>query len=195
MTKKHPVLTLFLTMLKIGAFTFGGGFAMLALLDRELVDKHHFLTHDEFMDLVVVAESTPGPVAINAATYVGYRVKGIRGSAAATLGVVLPSLTIIYLISLFFNAFLGLTLVAAAFRGIRVAVVLLILAAGVKMLKKMKKDAFSITVLAATFTAMLAFGLFAVSFSSIFYILISAVLGVSVYLIGRAKKAAGGDAE
>ncbi|MBQ3064543.1 MAG: chromate transporter [Clostridia bacterium] len=189
--KKHPVLTLFLTMLKIGAFTFGGGFAMLALLDRELVDKHGFLTHDEFMDLVVIAESTPGPVAINAATYVGYRVGGVIGALFSTLGVVLPSFSIIFLISLFFDTFLSLTLVAAAFRGIRAAVVLLILGAGVKMFRKMKKNAFSLSVMGVTLAVMLTFGLFAVSFSSIFYILISAVLGISVYLIGSLKKKEG----
>ena len=191
--KKRPLLTLFLTFLKIGAFTFGGGFAMLAILDREVVDKHGFLSHDEFMDLVVIAESTPGPVAINAATYAGYRVKGVLGSLLATLGVVLPSFTIIFLISLFFDAFLSLTLVSAAFQGIRAAVVLLILAAGLKMFKKLKKNAFSLTVMGLTLAAMLTFGLFAVSFSSIFYILISAALGVTVYLTGNLKKK--GDAE
>lgn len=189
--KKHPLLTLFLTFLKVGAFTFGGGFAMLAILDREVVDKHGFVSHDEFMDLVVIAESTPGPVAINAATYVGYRVGGILGSILSTLGVVLPSFSIIFLISLFFDTFLSLTLVAAAFRGIRAAVVLLILGAGIKMFKKLKKNAFSLAVMGVTFTAMLAFGLFAVKFSSIFYILISAVLGVTVYLIGNLKKTEG----
>lgn len=189
--KKHPLLTLFLTFLKVGAFTFGGGFAMLAILDREVVDKHGFVSHDEFMDLVVIAESTPGPVAINAATYVGYRVGGMLGGILSTLGVVLPSFSIIFLISLFFDTFLSLTLVAAAFRGIRAAVVLLILGAGIKMFKKLKKNAFSLAVMGVTFTAMLAFGLFAVKFSSIFYILISAVLGVTVYLIGNLKKTEG----
>ena len=188
---KRPLLTLFFTMLKIGAFTFGGGFAMLALLDRELVDKHGFLTHDEFMDLVVIAESTPGPVAINAATYVGYRVKGVLGSLVATIGIALPSFTIIYLISLFFDAFLSLSLVAAAFRGIRVAVVLLILGAGTKMLKKLKKTPFSLTVLGVTLVTMLTLGLLAVKFSSIFYILISALLGVTIYLIGYFKEKEG----
>ena len=189
--KKHPLLTLFLTFLKVGAFTFGGGFAMLAILDREVVDKHGFVSHDEFMDLVVIAESTPGPVAINAATYVGYRVGGMLGSMLSTLGVVLPSFSIIFLISLFFDTFLSLTLVAAAFRGIRAAVVLLILGAGIKMFKKLKRNAFSLAVMGVTLTAMLAFGLFAVKFSSIFYILISAVLGVTVYLIGNLKKTEG----
>lgn len=189
--KKHPLLTLFLTFLKVGAFTFGGGFAMLAILDREVVDKHGFVSHDEFMDLVVIAESTPGPVAINAASYVGYRVGGMLGSILSTLGVVLPSFSVIFLISLFFDTFLSLTLVAAAFRGIRAAVVLLILGAGIKMFKKLKKNAFSLAVMGVTFTAMLAFGLFAVKFSSIFYILISAVLGVTVYLIGNLKKTEG----
>lgn len=185
------MLDLFLTMLKIGLFTFGGGFAMIALLEGELIGKKGWITNEEFMDMVVIAESTPGPIAINAATYVGYRLGKLPGALLATLGVCIPSFVIIYIISLFFNAFLAIAWVAAAFRGIQICVILLILSAGFKMLKKMRKTAFSITILVLTFLAMLVFGLFAVSFSSIFYILISGVLGVTVYRVGSLVKKEG----
>ena len=92
------ILTLFLTFFKIGAFTFGGGYAMLALLENELVDKKKWLTRDEFLDMTAVAESTPGPVAVNSATYIGYKIAGIGGAAAATFAVCMPSCVIIYVI-------------------------------------------------------------------------------------------------
>ena len=187
------LLELFWTMLKIGLFTFGGGYAMITLLEAELVSKKGWIDHEEFMDMVAIAESTPGPVAINSATYVGYKMAGVRGSLAATVGVSLPSFVIIYLISLFFDAFLSVTWVSAAFQGIRVCVVFLILSAGVKMLRKMKKNVFSVTVMTLTVVAMLLLGLFAVDFSSIFYILISGVLGLAVYLIGGLRKRREGD--
>lgn len=187
------LLELFWTMLKIGLFTFGGGYAMIALLEAELVSKKGWIDHEEFMDMVAIAESTPGPVAINSATYVGYKMAGVRGSLVATVGVSLPSFVIIYLISLFFDAFLSVTWVSAAFQGIRVCVVFLILSAGVKMLRKMKKNVFSVTVMTLTVVAMLLLGLFAVDFSSIFYILISGVLGLAVYLIGGLRKRREGD--
>ena len=177
-------------MLKIGLFTFGGGYAMIALMENEFVTKKKYLDNDEFMDVVAIAESTPGPIAINSATYIGYKNAGIIGSAFATLGMVLPSFIIIFTISLFFDAFLALKAVAAAFRGIRVAVVFLILSAGIKMLKKMKKTVFNLTVMGVTFAALIAIDLFAVTFSSVFFILIGAVLGILVFLLGNIKQAA-----
>lgn len=173
---------LFLSLLKVGAFTFGGGYAMIALLQREFVEDKQWIDKDEFTDLVAIAESTPGPIAINAATYIGYEVNGFAGAAFSTLAVCIPSFVIIYLISLFFDAFLGLAAVARAFRGIQVCVTYLILSAGIKMIRGMKKDAFAVAVLCATMAVMIAFSLFAVRFSSVFYILICGVLGVSVYL-------------
>ena len=137
------------------------------------------------MDVVAIAESTPGPIAINAATYVGYRRARVPGALAATVGICIPSFVIIFLISLFFDAFLSVAWVAAAFRGIRICVVFLILSAGIKMLRKMEKTAFSITVMTLTLIAMIALSLFAVSFSSIFYILIAGVLGLALYLVGH----------
>ena len=133
-------LNMFLTMLKIGLFTFGGGYAMIALLEDEFVSKKKWVDHEEFLDIAAIAESTPGPIAINAATYIGYKLFGILGSIVATVAICIPSFVIIYAISLFFDAFLSFTLVAYAFRGIQVCVVYLILSAGLKMLRKMKKE-------------------------------------------------------
>ncbi len=178
---------LFINMLKIGLFTFGGGYAMIHLLENEFVAKKKWIEEDEFMDLVAIAESTPGPIAINCSTYIGYKKEKILGAVLATLGMCIPSFTIIFLISLFFNQFLSIGWVASAFKGIQVCVVFLILSAGVKMLKKMKKKPFNLIVMSATFLCMVAFGVFAVSFSSIFYILISGLVGLLIYLIGYFK--------
>ncbi len=174
-------LQIFLTMLKIGAFTFGGGYAMIALLENEFVTKKKWIEKDEFLDMVAIAESTPEPVAINSATYLGYKTAGVLGSLFGTLGVVLPSFTIIYLISLFFDKFLSLSYVGYAFRGIQVCVVYLIFTAGWKLLKAMKKTIFHMVILCAVIAAMLLCSVFAVSFSSIFYILICGMLGLCVY--------------
>ena len=178
---------LFINMLKIGLFTFGGGYAMIHLLENEFVSKKKWIEEDEFMDLVAIAESTPGPIAINCSTYIGYKKERILGAVLATLGMCIPSFTIIFFISLFFNQFLSIGWVASAFKGIQVCVVFLILSAGVKMLKKMKKKPFNLIVMSATFLCMVAFGVFAVSFSSIFYILISGLVGLLIYLIGYFK--------
>ena len=181
-------LPLFLTMLKIGLFTFGGGYAMIALFENEFVEKKKWLEKDEFLDVAAIAESTPGPIAINAATYIGYKNAGIIGSIIATLGICIPSFIIIYAISLFFDAFLSLTLVAYAFKGIQICVVYLILTAGLKMLAHMKKNAFNIIIISITLICMVVFSLFAVKFSTIFYIMISGACGVVVYLLGKNRK-------
>ena len=181
-------LSLFLTMLKIGLFTFGGGYAMIALFENEFVEKKKWLEKDEFLDVAAIAESTPGPIAINAATYIGYKNAGIIGSIIATLGICFPSFIIIYAISLFFDAFLSLTLVAYAFKGIQICVVYLILTAGLKMLAHMKKNAVKIIIISITLICMVVFSLFAVKFSTIFYIMISGACGVVVYLLGKIRK-------
>ena len=187
-------LNLFFTMLKIGLFTFGGGYAMIALLENEFVEKKRYIDKDEFLDMVAIAESTPGPIAINAATYLGYKNLGFLGSLMATVGVIIPSFIIIFTISLFFDAFLSFTLVEYAFRGIQVCVCYLIFSAGLKMLKKIKKTVFNVTVMAITFTAMITFSLFSVSFSSIFYILIFGLVGLLIYAV-KYLRSAGGNKE
>ncbi len=193
MKKAKEHLSLFLTMLKIGLFTFGGGYAMIALLENEFVAKKKWIEKDEFLDVAAIAESTPGPIAINAATYIGYKKAGIIGSIIATLGICIPSFVIIYAISLFFDAFLSLTLVAYAFKGIQICVVYLIISAGMRMLKQMKKTAFNIIIVSITIICMVVFSLFSVKFSTIFYILISGACGVVVYLLGRIKKGENND--
>ena len=148
-SKFQNVIALFFTMLKIGGFTFGGGYAMIALLENEFIARKHWIEKEEFLDMVAIAESTPGPIAINAATYIGYKKAGFLGSLAATVGVCIPSFLIIYLISLVLDLFLSLTLVAYAFRGIQVCVVYLIFSAGLKMLRGLSKNIFSVTILSA----------------------------------------------
>ncbi len=175
-------------MLKIGMFTFGGGYAMISILDNELVARKKWITSEEFMDLVTVAESTPGPIAINCATYIGYKREGILGSVFATVGMCIPSFVIIFVISLFFDKFLAISWVSSAFRGIQVCVVYLILSAGVKMLKKMKKTPFSITVMSLTLASMIILTLFSVSFSSILYILIFGLASLLVFAVKYLKE-------
>lgn len=181
-------LDLFLTMLKIGLFTFGGGYAMIALLENEFVEKKKYMEKDEFLDMVAIAESTPGPIAINAATYIGYKSAGILGSTMATVGVCIPSFIIIYATSLFFDAFLSFTLVEYAFRGIQVCVIYLIVSAGLKMLKQMKKTPLSIAIVATVFFCMLFFSLFAIQFSTILYILICGVIGLFSHFLNQIRK-------
>ncbi len=189
--KGKLLLSLFLTMLKIGAFTFGGGYAMIALLENEFISKKKWVEKKEFLDMVAIAESTPGPIAINSATYIGYKVCGVIGSLVATLGMILPSFTIIFAISLFFDRFLSLAFVSYAFRGIQVCVIYLIFSAGLKLLKQMKRNSFNIILLSSVVVAMVLCSVFAVNFSSIFYILISGVLGLLVYFVGGLKKKGG----
>ena len=180
-------LRLFFTMLKIGLFTFGGGYAMIALLEHEFVEKKKYLEKQEFLDMVAIAESTPGPIAINAATYIGYKQLGFLGALVCTVAICIPSVVIIFAISLFFDAFLSLKLVEYAFRGIQVCVVYLIFQAGLKMLKQMKKTPLSVTIVVTVVLCMIAFSLLAVKFSTILYILICGCIGLVIYLIKQAK--------
>ena len=175
-------------MLKIGLFTFGGGYAMISILDNEFVERKKWLDNDEFMNLVTVAESTPGPIAINCSTYIGYKKSGFIGALVSTLGMCTPSFVIIYLISLFFDQFLTVSWVASAFKGIQICVVFLILSAGLKMLKKIKKSVFNIAIILTVFAVFVIFSLLSVGFSSIFYILISGIVGLFVHSFLHARE-------
>lgn len=179
---------LFLTFLKIGAFTFGGGYAMIALLENEFVEKRKWIEKDEFLDMVAVSESTPGPLAINSATYIGYKLEGFIGALLATLAVSIPSFVIIFCISLFLDQFLELKYVFYAFKGIQVCVVYLILSAGIKMLGGLEKNLFNRVIMLAVIAAMLLCSLFAVSFSSVFYVLMSGAVGVAVYFLKKLRE-------
>lgn len=180
--------TLFFTFFKIGLFTFGGGYAMIALLEEEFIQRRKWLDKDEFLDMTAIAESTSGPVAINSATYLGYKLAKVPGAATATVAVCLPSFLIIYAISLFFEQFTQLTVIANAFKGIQVCVIYLIFSAGVRMLKALDKSPFATGVLAAVMLVMVGLSLAGVSISSILLILLSGAAGVAAWLIGRRKE-------
>ena len=179
---KKILWDLFYAFARIGLFTFGGGYAMLALIQDECVERKQWITNEEMATVTAIAESTPGPIAINCATYTGYRQAGIPGAVAATVGVVLPSFVIIYLISTFFEHLLEVPLIANAFRGIKLAVGVLIVRAGVKMLKKMPRRPMTWIILIAACAAMLVINLFDLRFSTIWLILMAAVCGVAVYM-------------
>ena len=184
--RKIPVWwELLLTFAKIGLFTFGGGYAMISLITATCVEEKKWLTHDEMMNLTVVAESTPGPIAINCATFVGYRHGGIWGSVGATLGVVLPSFVIIYLISLFLNNVLEIAWIANAFQGIRVCVGILIVDVGLKMLKKVEKKPLPVATVAISCGILLIVSLTGAKLSSIVLMLAAGCVG---YLDWRVKQ-------
>ena len=177
------ITILFLTFLKIGLFTFGGGYAMIALLKNEFVSKKQWITNDMFLDMVAIAESTPGPVAINSATYIGYHIAGFKGALASTTAVCIPSFTIIYIISSYFDSFLKLSYVSYAFDGIQACVVYLILSAGIQMLKEVRKTFFNMAIASAVFITILMFSVLSINFSTVFYILICGVIGVAGHFI------------
>lgn len=179
---------LFYTFAKIGLFTFGGGYGMIAIVQDECVDKKKWITEDEFATVLTIAESTPGPIAINCATYTGYAQGGILGSIAATFGVVSPSFVIIFLISSFFDNLLAYPVVANAFHGIQIGVGLIIFRAGYNMLKKMKKKPFSIAIIISALLIMLAINLFAWNFSTIYLLIIAGFLGIIFYQIQKIRE-------
>ena len=153
--KAKKYLELFWTFFKIGAFTFGGGLAMIPLIERIVVDKKKWMTSDEMVNMIAISQSTPGVIAVNSATYVGYNVGKVLGAFLATLGVILPSMVIICLISYFYDAFMAIEVVKWAFMGIKACVAVLILNAGIRLLKKIKYDWFSIMILIVAFVLAL----------------------------------------
>ena len=150
-SKGKKIWKLFAAFFKIGAFTFGGGYAMIPLIQREAVDKNGWVTDEDILEIIAIAESTPGPIAINSATFVGYRAAGVLGSVAATLGVVLPSFVLIYAISFVLRQFQELKAVQYAFQGIRAGVLALLCKALWGMYKKNKKNWASYIIMAAAF--------------------------------------------
>lgn len=183
----RTLLELFWIFFKLGLFTFGGGYAMIPQIKEVVVDKKKWLTDDEMLNILAIAESTPGPIAINMATYIGYNKKKILGSVFATLGVVLPSMIIIFIITLFFDKFLSLKYVSYAFVGIKACVAFLILKAGLNMLRKLKKKVLPMIMFSLVLILMIVFELFSINFSSIFLILIGGVVGIVSNCLIRRK--------
>ena len=182
---------LFLVFAKIGLFTFGGGYAMLSFIEDTCVEEKGWITHDEMMDITVIAQSTPGPIAINCATYVGYKERGVAGAVAATVGMVLPSFFVILLISAFLDNFLEIAWVGHAFMGLKIAVGILIIDAAIKMMKKMPKDPVSLIILGCAFFAMLAADVFAMRISSITMMLVAGVISLAIFAIKQSGGKAG----
>ena len=186
------LLDLFLTFAKVGLFTFGGGYAMISMIEHHCVDQKQWITHDEMMNITVIAESTPGPIAINCATFTGYKKARFSGAVAATLGIIVPSFLVIYLISMFLDNFLELTLIANAFKGIKIAVGVLILDAAVTMIKKMHKKKLPRAIMVCSFIAMFCINLFALNFSSISLMILAAAVSLAIFVVNGAPRQKGG---
>ena len=176
--RKNLLLDLLLTFMKIGLFTFGGGYAMIAMIESYCVERKKWITHDDMMNVTVIAESTPGPIAINCATFVGQQQAGFPGALIATLGIVLPSFALIYAISMYLDNFLEVPVIASAFKGIKTAVGLLILDAAVTMIQKMHRRVLPYGIMICSFVVMLLVNVLSWNFSSISLMLIAA--GVSL---------------
>ena len=185
---------LFLIFAKIGLFTFGGGYAMLSLIENNCVEKKKWITHDEMMNVTVIAESTPGPIAINCATFVGFKQAGLLGALIATFGMVFPSLVIIYTVSMFLDNFLEITLIANAFKGIKVAVGILVLDAAITMIRKMHRRVLPKVIMLCSFAAMLLINIFAWDFSSIALMLVAAAISLAIFCV-KGKPGQEGGAE
>ena len=186
------LLDLFLTFGKIGMFTFGGGYAMISMIEQICSEQKRWISHDEMMNVAVIAESTPGPIAINAATYVGYRQAGFPGAAAATVGMVLPSFLIIFAIASILDRFLEIRIIASAFRGIKIAVGILILDAAVGMIQKMPKKRLPRVIMLCSFAAMMMISLFSWNFSSIALMLIAGAVSLGVFCMKAVPEQKGG---
>ena len=182
------LIELFMTFAKIGLFTFGGGYAMLSIIEDICVEKKNWITHDEMMNITVIAESTPGPIAINCATYVGYKKGKLPGAILATLGVAVPSFVIIFVISMFLEGFLEIAWIAHAFQGIKLAVGILILDAALKMIRKMPKKRLQIGILIAAFAVILLINVLKLHLSSVVVMITAAFASVAFFLAGERRR-------
>ena len=180
-SKIFQILVLFLTFLKIGAFTFGGGYAMIPIIQREVVEKRKWANNSDILDILAVSESTPGPIAVNAATYIGFRVAGFWGALFATFGLAIPSFVIIFAISYFYETFMSWTIIQAAFKGLSIGVIILLFMAVNKLRKAVPNSILSIVLFTTTLVGMLLYNIFQVKIPSVSLIFIA--LGLIVVII------------
>lgn len=176
------LMNLFWTFCRIGGLTFGGGYAMLPMLQKEVVETHKWATEQELLDYYAVGQATPGIIAVNTATFIGYKEKGILGAIFATSGVVFPALIIIMSIAGFIDSFSDSNIVQHAFSGIRVAVGVLILNALVKMVKGSVKDILGIILFVATFIISIVFNI-----SVVYIVVASALIGIISDFVNRKR--------
>lgn len=182
------LLTLFLTFLKVGALTFGGGYAMIPIIQNEVTKKRKWITDAEILDIIVISETTPGPIAVNTATYVGYKVNGILGSIFATFGLALPSFVIIFVISYFYKDFMQWQVIQAAFKGLKVGVIILLINAVIKLKKNVKFDLISIILFVLTLAIMILSTIFDFGFKYLSLCLILFGLLIGIVLTALSKK-------
>ncbi len=189
-SKIYQILILFITFLKVGAFTFGGGYAMIPIIQKEVVEKRKWATSGEILDILAISESTPGPISVNAATYVGFKVAGFWGSFFATLGLIIPSFIIIYIISLFYKTFMSWSIVEAAFKGISVGVIILLFMAVLKLRKAVPNSLLSITIFTIVLAGVLALNIFQIKipFITLAIIALGLLIGVISTLLTRKEK-------
>lgn len=178
----NPLLDLFLTFARIGVCTFGGGYAMLPILQLEVVEKRNWATEDELMDYYAIGQCTPGVIAVNTATFIGYKHHGLPGAVCATAGVVFPSLVIITVIAAFIQQFAHMPVVQDAFSGVRIAVCALVLQSVWKMAKKSVIDLPTAIILLATFVAVAFFGI-----SPIVMVIAAGAAGILLGLLRRRR--------
>ena len=184
------LLVLFVTFMKIGALTFGGGYAMIPIIEEEASKKRKWISQIEILDILAIAESTPGPIAVNSATYVGYKVGGILGSIFATLGLALPSFVIIFVISFFYKDFMKWPILQAAFKGLKVGVIVLLFFALIKLKKGVKTNLVGIILFVIALSAMLIFSFIDTGFKylSLCLILLGILVGITLTALGNKKE-------
>lgn len=184
-SKPKKIFSLFMTFFKIGAFTFGGGYAMIPLIQREIAENHKWITNDDILDIIAISESTPGPISVNSATFVGYKVAGVLGAAFSTFGLVLPSYIIITIVAFFLDKFSHLQAVEFAFNGIRAGVLVLIIKALISMYKQCPKNIVAYIVMALAFM-----GAAILDINALIVLVCCAIIGLVTYNVAlrREKK-------
>lgn len=182
-------LKMFLTFLKLGFLCIGGGNTMVSMLEGELIDKKKWITSEELIEMIAVAEVTPGPIAINIATYIGYKRGKILGALMTTLGIVIPPVICMFLIATFLDKLIQYKFINYALTGIKCGVIVLLISVAVSLIKKTKLDLFGILGLILVVSSKLVLDVFNISFSAVYYILAGAVLGIIIYaLIPKFKR-------
>lgn len=189
-SKFVSVLKLFLTFLKVGAFTFGGGYAMIPIIQKETVEKRKWVNNNDILDILAISESTPGPISVNAATYIGFKVAGFWGSFFATLGLTIPSFAIIYIISFFYKTFMSWSIVQAAFKGLSVGVIILLFSAVLKLRKSVPHNWLSVVLFSLTLVGMMCYNFFQLKIPSVslMFIGLGLLVGVIAAILSRKEK-------
>ena len=176
--------------MKIGALTFGGGYAMIPIIEEEVTKKRKWISEIEIMDILAISESTPGPIAVNTATYVGYKVAGIAGGIFATIGLAIPSFVIIFVISFFYQDFMKWPVIAAMFKGLKVGVIILLFSAVLRLRKGVKVNLVGTILFVSTLSIMLVFSFIDIGFKylSLSLILLGIITGIVLTLIANKKE-------